>query len=83
MRGIFGDGIQIRREGETTNRGTLEAAASSLEAGDLPGAIALIDTLDPDLQAVFTDWRNNADDRHMLEQSLEALRLTMIAEERP
>jgi hypothetical protein len=54
-----------------------------LEAGDLPGAIALIDTLDPDLQAVFTDWRNNADDRHMLEQSLEALRLTMIAEERP
>lgn len=83
MRGIFGDGIQIRREGETTNRGTLEAAESSLEAGDLAGAITLIETLDPDLQAVFTDWRNNAEDRHMLEQSLEALRLTMIAEERP
>jgi hypothetical protein len=83
MRGIFGDGIQIRREGETTSRGTLEAAESSLEAGDLAGAITLIETLDPDLQAVFTDWRNNAEDRHMLEQSLEALRLTMIAEERP
>jgi hypothetical protein len=83
IRGIFGDGIQVRREGETTVRGTLEAAETSLQEGDLTSAIALIKGLDPDLQAVFTDWLNNAEDRHMLEQSLEALRLTMIAEERP
>lgn len=83
IRGIFGDGIQVRREGETTVRGTLEAAQTSAQAGDLPNAIALIRSLTPDLQAVFTDWLNNAEDRHMLEQSLEALRLTMIAEERP
>ena len=83
IRGIFGDGIQVRREGQTTVRGTLDVAETRLQEGDLPAAIALIEALDPDLQPVFTDWLNNAQDRHMLEQSLEALRLTMIAEERP
>lgn len=83
MRGIFGDGIQVRREGETTPRDQLDQAQTALTSGDLSAATSQIRALDPDLQAVFTDWLNNADDRHMLEETLEALRLTMIAEERP
>ena len=83
MRQVFGDGIQVRRAGETSASDQLKDAEAALAAGDLGTAIELIRALDPDLQPVFTDWLNNADKRLMLEQTLEALRLTMIAEERP
>ncbi|MEL7111372.1 MAG: hypothetical protein AAGK93_00360 [Pseudomonadota bacterium] len=83
MRTVFGDGIQIRRSGETTPRDQLMTAQTALEAGDLATAIEQIRGLDADLQPVFTDWLDNADNRYRLEETLEALRLTMIAEERP
>ncbi|MEO0467881.1 MAG: hypothetical protein AAF216_15180, partial [Pseudomonadota bacterium] len=83
MRTVFGDGIQIRRSGETTPRDQLMTAQTALEAGDLATAIEQIRSLDADLQPVFTDWLDNADNRYRLEETLEALRLTMIAEERP
>lgn len=83
MRQVFGDGIQVRRAGETSASDLLDEAQSALAMGDLNTAIAQIRALDADLQSVFTDWLNNADKRLILEQSLEALRLTMIAEERP
>jgi hypothetical protein len=83
VRGIFGDGVQIKRTGEVSTRDHLERASAALQANDLSDAIQHIRALDANIQPVFTDWLNNAEDRHTLEETLDALRLTMIAEERP
>jgi len=83
IRGVFGDGIQVRRQGEVTSSDHLDRARTALEAGELAESIEHIRAADPDVQPVFTDWLDNAENRHLLEQTLEALRLTMIAEERP
>ena len=83
MRGLFGDGIQVRQSGEVTTNDRLDAAATALQVGDLSNAIQSVRALDANLQPVFTDWLDNAENRLTLEETLEALRLTMIAEERP
>ncbi|MEM7329459.1 MAG: hypothetical protein AAF437_12015 [Pseudomonadota bacterium] len=83
MRSLFGDGIQVRRTGETTSGDHLARARTALDAGNLSESIEHIRAANADIQPVFTDWLNNAEDRHLLEQTLEALRLAMIAEERP
>ena len=83
MRDLFGDGIQVRRKDAVTTRDHLDRATAALEAGELSDTIEHIRAIDADLQPVFTDWVQNAEDRHLLEETLEALRLTMIAEERP
>jgi len=82
MRSLFGDGIQVRRKDAVTARDHLTLASTALEAGELAETIEHIRAIDADLQPVFTDWLQNAEDRHLLEETLEALRLTMIAEER-
>ena len=83
MRQIFGDGIQVRREGDVTTGDHLDRAKAALDAGELSESMEHIRAADPNIQPVFTDWLNNAEDRHLLEQTLEALRLATIAEERP
>lgn len=83
MRTVFGDGIQVRRADEVTTRDHLDRAKEALQAGSLSDAMAHIQSVDSNLQPVFTDWLNNAEDRDQLEQTLEALRLAMIAEDRP
>lgn len=83
MRGLFGDGIQVRRKNAVTTRDHLDRATAALDAGELAETIEHIRAIDVDLQPVFTDWVQSAEDRHLLEETLEALRLTMIAEERP
>ncbi len=83
MRSLFGDGIQVRRADAVTARDHLLLAETALEAGELSETIEHIAAIDSNLQPVFTDWVQSAQDRHMLEETLEALRLTMIAEERP
>lgn len=83
MRNLFGDGIQMRQQGSVTSRDHLDRALAALDDDDLAGAVEHVRAVDADLQPVFTDWVNNAEDRHQLEQTLEALRLTMIAKERP
>ncbi|MEL6862639.1 MAG: hypothetical protein AAGL11_12440 [Pseudomonadota bacterium] len=83
MRSLFGDGIQVRRADAVTARDHLLLAQSDLEAGDLSETLEHLEAIDSNLQPVFTDWVQSAQDRHMLEETLEALRLTMIAEERP
>ena len=83
IRGVFGDGIQVRKQGEVTSSDYLDRARTALDAGELAESIEHIRAADPEIQPVFTDWMDNAGNRHMLEQTLEALRLTMIAEERP
>ncbi|MCR9079424.1 MAG: hypothetical protein NXH78_10025 [Hyphomonadaceae bacterium] len=83
MRSVFGDGIQVRRKDAVTTRDHLDLARTALDGGELAETIEHIRAIDADLQPVFTDWVQNAEDRHLLEETLEALRLTMIAEERP
>lgn len=83
MRSLFGDGIQVRKKDAVTARDHLNRASAALQAGELAETIEHIRAIDTDLQPVFTDWLQNAEDRHLLEETLEALRLTMIAEERP
>lgn len=83
MRSLFGDGIQVRRKDAITARDHLNRAFAALEARELAETIEHIQAIDSNLQPVFTDWVQSAQDRHMLEETLEALRLTMIAEERP
>ncbi|MEM7459716.1 MAG: hypothetical protein AAF331_09655 [Pseudomonadota bacterium] len=83
MRNLFGDGIQVRRTGEVTSGDHLSRAQTALEQGELSDSIAHIRAADASVQSVFTDWLDNAEDRLLLEQTLEALRLAMIAEERP
>lgn len=83
FRGVFGDGIQVRKQGEVTSGDHLRRAETALQAGELAESIEHIRAAGPEIQPVFTDWMDNAGNRHMLEQTLEALRLTMIAEERP
>ncbi|MEM1390758.1 MAG: hypothetical protein AAGG45_06725 [Pseudomonadota bacterium] len=80
---LFGDGIRVRREGETSSVDALETAEAALMSGDLDAALSALETLPPNLQPVFTDWRQNASNRLTLERSLDRLRLAMIAKDRP
>ncbi len=83
MRGVFGDGITIRRTGEGSTAEILAQTEGHLDQGDLGLAIETIETLASPVQSVFTDWLDNARKREALEDALEALRLTMIAKDRP
>ena len=83
MRAIFGDGITVQRDGETGAGAALQTAETALETGDLASAIAAIESLGPDVQSIFTDWLNNARNRQTLDTSLNTLRLTLLAKERP
>ena len=83
MRSIFGDGITIRRTNEDDASGAIDKAQTNLSQGDLSAAIIQIETLEPDVQSVFTDWLDNARKRRSLEDGLEALRLAMIAKDHP
>ncbi|MEM1086827.1 MAG: hypothetical protein AAGH90_03795 [Pseudomonadota bacterium] len=80
---LFGDGIRVRREGEVSAADIIDAADAALITGDLDNALASLDTLPTNIQSVFTDWRQDADNRLTLEDSLDRLRLTMIAKDRP
>ena len=83
MRSVFGDGIKVRRADEINAADVLDVARSALSDGNLSTAIDQIETLDSDIQSVFTDWLDNARNRQSLEDALEALRLTMIAKDHP
>ncbi|MEM1036951.1 MAG: hypothetical protein AAGI14_09365 [Pseudomonadota bacterium] len=80
---LFGDGVRVRREGEINAADTLDTAETALVTGDLEAALEAIDSLPQNLQAVFTDWRQDAQNRLTLEDSLDRLRLAMIAKDRP
>ncbi len=83
MRNIFGDGITVRRKDEVGTRDHLNRAMAALQSNELRETVEHIQALAPDVQAVFTGWVDNAEDRARLEETLEALRLTMIAKDRP
>lgn len=82
MRSIFGDGIKVRREGAENVVDQLDEAEAALAENNLTRAISLVKSLPEPVQTVFTDWLSSAVQRESLETALEALRLTMIAEDR-
>lgn len=83
LQSLFGDGVKVRRADEVDTASVLETAQTALVTGDIEAALSAIDTLSPDIQAVFTDWRDDAQNRLTLEDSLDTLRLAMIAKDRP
>lgn len=83
MRGLFGDSLKVRRDGELSSADLLEAANLALKEGDLEGSIVELEKLPPAPKAVFSEWLESANGRLSLENALEALRLVMIAEARP
>lgn len=83
MRAILGDGVKVRKTGETSTVDLLDTAGQALDDNRLDIAVDLVRELKPDVQTVFTEWLNSAGERLTLEQALEGLRLTMIAKERP
>jgi len=83
LQSLFGDGVKVRREGEIDTAAELNAAETALVTGDLDAALQALSGLSPDVQAVFTDWRQDAQDRLTLEDALDTLRLAMIAKDRP
>ncbi len=83
LRSVFGDGVKVRREGEVNAVDVLDDAEAALAENDLARAIRAVESLSEGVQIVFTDWLDSARQRESLETSLEALRLTMIAKDRP
>lgn len=83
MRAIFGDGITVQRAGKVGAEAALNSAQSALDTGDLSAAITAIESLDPHVQSIFTDWLDNARNRQTLDQALNNLRLTMLAKDQP
>jgi len=83
LQSLFGDGLKVRRPGDADTASVLETAQTALVTGDIDAALSAIDTLPQNIQAVFTDWRDDAQNRLTLEDSLDTLRLAMIAKDRP
>lgn len=83
MRGLFGDSLKVRRDGELSSADLLEAASLALKEGDLERSVIELEKLAPAPKAVFSEWLESANSRLSLENALEALRLVMIAEARP
>jgi len=83
LRSLFGDGVKVRRDGEMNAGDVLDDAEAALAENDLARAIRLIEGLSEPVQTVFTDWLDSARRRESLETALEALRLSMIAKDRP
>lgn len=83
MRTVFGDGLKVRRDGEVPIDDLLQATSAALAKNNLDAAFEQIDAMPGSVQSVFTDWRDSARKRQVLEDTLDALRLTMIAKDRP
>ncbi|MCI4643301.1 MAG: hypothetical protein MRY64_00780 [Hyphomonadaceae bacterium] len=79
---LFGDAVQVRREGDTPVLEALEAANDALDEGDLGGAIMALEPVDGPAGEALAGWLQGARDRRSLERTLDTLRLDLMAEDR-
>lgn len=78
---LFGDAIEVRREGEPAVVATLEAARAALDEDDLGGAISALETLEEPALAAAQPWLEDARARRTLERALDGLRLALMRED--
>lgn len=79
---VFGDAVEIRREGQPDVRANLEAAETALDNDDLGGAIDAIAALEGNSAEAAAGWLRDARARRMLERTLDGVRLDLMAEDR-
>lgn len=79
---LFGDAVQVRREGDAPVYEALQAAQEDLAEGDLGGAIARLEQIEGPAGEALSDWLVKARARRTLERTLDVLRLDLMAEDR-
>lgn len=81
VRSLFGDGVEVRRDGEaTTDVGSaLSAAREALSAEDLSAAVAGVKPIEGAAGESIAGWIELAEQRLALENGLDTLRLTLLS----
>lgn len=79
---IFGDAVEIRREGESGVGELLDTARTALEAADLGAAIGALEALEGPAAEAASAWLTQARQRRLLERTLDGVRLDLMAEDR-
>lgn len=79
---LFGDAIEVRRDGDVAASAAVDDAAAALESGDLGAAITALETLDGEAANIAAPWLASAGARRTLERTLDGLRLDLMAEDR-
>jgi hypothetical protein len=79
---LFGDAVQVRREGDTPVFEALDTAEEALADGDLGGAIVALEQIDGPAGESLQGWLDEARARRTLERTLDTLRLDLMAEDR-
>lgn len=79
---LFGDAVQVRRDGDGPVFEALEEAETALEDGDLGRTIASLERVDGAPGEALADWLDGARGRRTLERTLDRLRLDLMAEDR-
>lgn len=79
---LFGDAMQVRREGDAPVFEALDTAEAALDDGDLGGAIVALEQVDGPAGEALSDWLGKARARRTLERTLDTVRLDLMAEDR-
>ncbi len=78
---LFGDALDVRREGELDVAAQIDAARAALADDDLGGAILALEALDGPPGEAAAGWLDEARRRHTLERALDGLRLRLLQRE--
>ena len=79
---VFGDAVSVRPANgkHSATARALDAAAASLDAGDLAGSVKALRGLDAKAARAAEDWTRRANRRITLEEALEEVRLSLVEE---
>ena len=79
---VFGDTMDVRNTSADASYTALEAAAAALQSDDLDLTLRQLETLAPEAKEAMSDWLSRAEARQTLEDTLDMLRLDLMAEDR-